>query len=96
MTPESVRWLISRGRYEEAENILQKIAKFNKVKAPSSFGLNQREEQLPMVDENQMQLDKPQKDQCVVVTTQPARRSLIDVFKTPILLRIMLIMMFCW
>ena len=49
-----------------------------------------------MVDEIQMQLDKPQKDQCVVLTVEPARRSLLDVFKTPILLRIMLIMMFCW
>ncbi|XP_022108721.1 organic cation transporter protein-like isoform X1 [Acanthaster planci] len=32
--PESARWLISRGRVHEAETILQKIARFNKVDLP--------------------------------------------------------------
>lgn len=30
--PESVRWLIAQGQVEEAERVIQKIAKFNKVK----------------------------------------------------------------
>ena len=30
--PESVRWLLSQGKYEEAEKCMQKVAKFNGVK----------------------------------------------------------------
>jgi hypothetical protein len=30
MIPESSRWLISQGKYDDAENIIQRIAKVNK------------------------------------------------------------------
>ena len=32
--PESVRWLMARGRTEEAERVLKTIAKFNKKEWP--------------------------------------------------------------
>jgi len=32
--PESPRWLISKGRYQEATKIVEKIAKVNKVQLP--------------------------------------------------------------
>jgi hypothetical protein len=35
MIPESSRWLISQGKYDDAENIIQRIAKVNKKKIPS-------------------------------------------------------------
>lgn len=30
-TPESVRWLASKGRYAEADSIIRKVAKFNRI-----------------------------------------------------------------
>ncbi|XP_017772586.1 PREDICTED: organic cation transporter protein-like [Nicrophorus vespilloides] len=47
ITPESIRWLISRGRIEEAQIILRKAAKFNK-KTISEDAL----EKLRIIEEN--------------------------------------------
>ncbi|XP_052089051.1 organic cation transporter protein-like [Mytilus californianus] len=35
MIPESSRWLLSQGKYDDAEKIIQRIAKVNKKKIPS-------------------------------------------------------------
>jgi hypothetical protein len=37
MIPESSRWLISQGKYDDAENIIQRIAKVDKKKIPSGI-----------------------------------------------------------
>ena len=41
LVPESPRWLVSKGRYEEAENIIRKIAKFNGKNLPSKLNLKE-------------------------------------------------------
>ena len=44
LIPESERWLISQGRYEDAENILQYRARFNKISKPPKRFLRDAEE----------------------------------------------------
>ena len=39
--PESARWLYTKNRHDEANKIVQKMAKTNKAQLPSEFKINE-------------------------------------------------------
>ncbi|XP_072035625.1 solute carrier family 22 member 21-like [Amphiura filiformis] len=135
--PESARWLVSRGRVEEADKILTKIADFNNIPVPASSFLTSRQQEL---SEEVVPLRTPeqQPDKDAIYKPVPAPRkqfspsrhghhglsghqsstkiahqkfipaassvtaqsiekhSLLDIFKSRVLLVNFLIMGYCW
>ncbi|OWF37781.1 Solute carrier family 22 member 5 [Mizuhopecten yessoensis] len=51
-TPESPRWLVMKGRFDDAEGVVRRIAKFNKLPYPGDIMNAIRKEGVPLDDKN--------------------------------------------
>lgn len=81
--PESPRWLIATGRYEEAKKIIQQAAKWNKVTlSPHLLKIPDK----PTQDKEQQQTEPEQE----------VKLGVVDLFNRPFVLRITLIMFVNW
>jgi MFS transporter, OCT family, solute carrier family 22 (organic cation transporter), member 4/5 len=83
--PESARWLLTKGREEEARIVLQKAAKENQVDLP--------DEMLDKFLGEMKQQDEEDKEKEVV---KKAESSFLDLFKHPNLRRKTILILFLW
>lgn len=87
LIPESARWLFSQKRYDEADAILQRAARWNKSKLPEKWW--------EQVDEGNPAENKPQAE---LSNTADKRRKygFMDLLRTPRIRKISLSVFFCW
>ncbi|PSN47342.1 Organic cation transporter protein [Blattella germanica] len=83
LIPESVRWLLTKGRTKEATEIILKAAKTNGVTLSERVMCKMRESSNPKQDEKED-------------TDEPLPGALYQVFKSKILLTRLIISIFCW
>ncbi|XP_038048377.1 organic cation transporter protein-like [Patiria miniata] len=81
VVPESPRWLISKGRFKEAEKIITKIAKVNGTKVPENLF-----ESLENIQENETD---PK-------SSSARRTTVLDLFRTPNIRKKTLVIFFNW
>ncbi|RZF35560.1 hypothetical protein LSTR_LSTR014552 [Laodelphax striatellus] len=84
--PESPRWLLARGRFDEAEKILRKMARVNGKPLPANY-------MLQLKKKYQAERYVQQKD---VEKEKTRQYGVMDLFRTPNLRRKTLIITFIW
>nr|CAD7451942.1 unnamed protein product [Timema tahoe] len=84
--PESPRWLLARGRYEEAEKILKKMARVNGKSLPANYMVHLK---------RKYQVER-YVQQKAVEKEKSRQYGVLDLFRTPNLRRKTLIITFIW
>ncbi|CAH1774398.1 unnamed protein product [Owenia fusiformis] len=84
--PESLVWLISKGRLREAERIIQKAAKWNKVKLPMNILSESKGDTIEMLGKIK---EKENIEKERIYTA-------IDLFRTPVTRRVTICLSFLW
>lgn len=90
LMPESVRWLVSKGRHAEAIKIIEKAAKVNKATVPKELlqiPEDKVEDEIAIIS-SQVELINPKEKQ--------RSKTVIDLLRTPNLRKRSLNLFFCW
>jgi len=94
MVPESPRWLVTKGRFDEALKILKAGAKMNKKTLPSDNEMIEMMEKIKLQDEQ----DAPPEEEVKSMKERVAEalKELIDLVKTPEMRKRTLNVFFSW
>jgi len=94
MVPESPRWLVTKGRFDEALKILKGGAKMNKKTLPSDNEMLEMMEKIKLQDEQ----DAPPEEEVKTFKEKAAEalKELIDLVKTPEMRKRTLNVFFSW
>ncbi|XP_017766247.1 PREDICTED: organic cation transporter protein-like isoform X1 [Eufriesea mexicana] len=84
LIPESVRWLLANGKYDEVENIYRKMARIN--------GLQISEEAIGAFKD--LNMAKTEKTEQIVVSEK--RSPVMQILNSPVMLTRLLACSFCW
>lgn len=94
LVPESARWLFSQKRYEEADAILQRAARWNKSTLPEKWW-EQIDDATVAVDAKSQPEELEQIAQPAVVTKN-RKYGFTDLLRTPKMRKISLSIFLCW
>ncbi|XP_053651819.2 organic cation transporter protein [Cherax quadricarinatus] len=95
LMPESVRWLVAEGRYDEAKNIIQRVARVNNVELLKHLMDVRNEEFRPddgtlSVSNNKIELVNETRQE------EKIKKTVIDLLRTPVIRMRSFNMFFCW
>ena len=98
LVPESVRWLASKGKFDQARRILGKMARFNKVSLPDTllednlsydevFVHERPEGAVTIGEQDSVNGDEEENNR---------KYSVLDLFRTPKIRKRTLVLTYCW